>query len=197
MAVLYHPIAGLSFGLIYKDFTSARMKLDSQVKSDTGSGYFYAFHQDFDFKYPRFIGAGAAFRMWEIFTLSLQVNHIAYTEMDPDRNDNWVFEDAIEYHIGGEYVLFLGEEKDLMLPLRFGYYLEPSAQDFYKFQRDQNITGETAQDRAILAQKYGKDADQHHITVGFGFSRNEWSFDLTIDYCQRRFDIMFTPVLYF
>ena len=196
IGVLYRPVSGLSFGLVYKDFSSARMEFDSWTKID--QNYYYPFHNDFDFKYPRFIGAGFAMRIRDVFTISMQVNHIAYTQMDPDRTDNWVFEDAIEYHAGVEYLFFLGKKgEELILPLRFGYYLEPSAQDFYKFQRDQNITGETAQDRTILGQKYGKDADLHHITIGMGFSREQWSFDFALDICQRRFDVMFTPVLYF
>jgi|GEM_PF-6319245 len=188
-------LSRLSLGLVYKDFTTTRMVLqEGGAKNDTN--YLYGIHNDFDFKYPRFIGGGVALRIGEVFTISYQANFIAYSQMDYDPGDNWVFEDATEHHVGVEYVLFLGKEKNIAFPLRFGWYLEPSAQDFYKF-RNKPYPEWTDFDTEQMEKKYSKDPDQHHITLGTGFSRDQWSFDFTVDWCHRRIDIMFTPVLYF
>jgi len=206
--ILYRPIPELSFGLVYKDSIPTKCTLKSWFVGTGGDKYSnpladdatgYVTVDSINFKYPQFIGTGLAFRMRDVFTISTQVNHIAYSQMDYDPNDNWIFEDAIEYHIGAEYVFFLGKEKDILFPLRFGYYLEPSAQDFYKWKKNP-YSGSytwTADDTRKMTEKYGKDADQHHITFGTGFAREQWSFDFTVDYCERRIDIMFTPVFYF
>ena len=198
LGALWRPFNFLNIGGVYKTFNKERIKIQDWIKEQTkqkannwasGSEYtadrYYPIQDDFDWKLPTCASVGLAVRPTDLLTLSAQVDWIKYTDLDWDSSDEWIYNDALDIHFGAEYLIM---SQDLIIPIRVGYYRSDYDMDYY------NGTDE------YMRNKYGKPAPEHHITLGTGFSREQWSFDLNFDFSSSKtnsFSFTISPVFYF
>lgn len=104
------------------------------------------------------IGSGIALQLTEALTLAADV---LYNRWGGLRNEFPGYENGLEIHAGGEYIIV--DESKNYLYLRSGYYSSPS-----KYRKDSSVYY----------------ADKHHITVGIGYEifASRIRLDLYADY---------------
>jgi len=136
------------------------------------------------FTIPKVYGVGVSFSPTASFMVSVQYNHVTYSDLAPDQNSlgevltwgdyiylsDFVFDDADELHLGFEYVI-LGKTP---IALRFGGWYDPDHQLYYKeanrASAELDPTNQAALDEARkrIEIRFPGGDDQFHYTGGIG-----------------------------
>ncbi|MBI4543280.1 MAG: hypothetical protein HY705_09630, partial [Gemmatimonadetes bacterium] len=123
----------------FKPFASAGVLLRAGTQVTVGAAYH--FRPTFEIEeedptvdpeeipIPDSFGAGLSFRPRERLTLAASFTLNRYSELDTDDDDEFAFDDGVDAHVGGEYVLFLGATP---LALRAGVQRVASSAEFYE-----------------------------------------------------------------
>ena len=129
-----------------------------------------------DFTIPDAISIGTAFKPEDQMTLTIDLNHIQYTQTnqgaDPVRTDN-----VNEVHFGFEYVLLRQQKPEHPISFRLGSWLDPDHQPSFRGLPDEH-SGNRRRAAGFLQGK-----DEWHYSAGLGFVLGKrFQFDGAYDY---------------
>ena len=162
IGALWRPLKELSVGAVYRRGPRYNMRetLENGPTLGPGTRNF----TDFSLKVPDVYGVGAAIRPIDRLTISADVVRIRYSQMlqglnllvtvNPPRVADYKLDDATEFHVGAEYIMFLGT---IPIAARAGFYTNPDHRIRY--------TGPDVGQRLF----FPGGRDQYHGTAGLGF----------------------------
>ena len=176
----------LQFGLVYRrapkfSYDAARINPNSTV----------AFTKEVAFDAPDLFGIGATWRPMEAVTLSLDVNHIAYSDLTGGGvESNFVLNDAalgdslapleidngVEVRLGGEYTFTNFTNP---FSIRAGVWHDP--EHSIRFEGDPG-DGIDAIANAVL---FSIGESQMHYSAGFGWAFEKFQIDAAVDFSER------------
>jgi len=162
VSFLWNLAEKLNVGLVYRygpEFRTTKSRWE-----DTGAGvYELQYNLESELKIPDAYGLGLAYRFSPSFTAALDANYVEYSDLtdnfelepaSPQNGSDFEVDDAVEVHVGLEYVVDLETRP---LALRMGYFYRPDHRIKY--------VGPDATFREILKDR----GDHEHIfSVGFG-----------------------------
>ena len=182
LGLLVRPIESLTIGLVYKSKETAEIDLNDE---------------DLQYEIPTFVGIGLNYWITDKWHIAADVDYTEWSEFDDTVDYNkwvdigseeehlrWQREDVTRYHFGTEYLLYLFGEDALPLPLRAGYYYEPTNALEDKRPTD-NIDWDDDTE------------DAHHYTAGFGLLWERFQVDFAVDYSEIRTDFLVSAVYKF
>ena len=168
VGALSHPSKELSLGAVYR--RGPRYNVRGTVES--GPGFFPLLFTrliyDFSLKVPDVYGVGAAFRPLDRLTIAADAVRIQYSQLvdgfqlvfgtlptSPNlRPRDYKLDDATEFHVGAEYIMFL---RNVPVAARAGFFTDPDHRIRYR--------GPDVAYRLL----FPGGRDQYHGTAGLGF----------------------------
>lgn len=173
VGALWRPAKKFSLGAVFRRGPRYNMTQTTQpggVAIPFGSGFLPLFSpdqvSDFSLKVPDVYGVGAAFRPSDRLTISGDVIQIRYSQLldgfrfafpdagdAPLRRKDFTLDDAVEFHVGVEYIMFVGT---IPVAARAGFYTDPDHRIRY--------TGLDRGERLL----FPGGRDQYHATGGLG-----------------------------
>lgn len=160
VGALWHPMKDLGVGVVYR----RGPRYDTSETVNVPGGVTAIF--DFGFKVPDVVAAGVSYRFFERLTVAFEATYIQYSQLvdgfqvilgSTDKG-RYKLDDAIELHIGAEYVFFV---KDIPLAARAGFYTNPD----HKIRYTGPPTNADAVGERLL---YAGGKDRYHGTAGLG-----------------------------
>ncbi len=141
------------------------------------------------FRIPDVLGAGLAFRPGEAWLLSLDLDHVRYSELARSpvnllraaqvERGRFRIDDALEIHLGGEYQ---GLAARLPWTLRLGCWWEPDHKLRYEGSSD------------VLQTRFRPGEDEIHAALGAGLVIGRLQLDLAADWSRSVSTVSFSLV---
>ncbi len=171
--ILVRPIRNLRIGAILKyrpQFSVPHNLLITSFPADT------LLRETLNFNVPSSVGLGISYSPTDVLTFSFDVVGIRYSDLTQDfvttfggdfvSGADYTVDDAIEFHIGGEYVLLT---RAMGFVFRAGFYTEPDNK--IRFSGDplasSDPTGQFVRRTQIALFQAGE--TDYHYTFGAGF----------------------------
>jgi long-chain fatty acid transport protein len=169
VGALWRPVKNLALGAVYRrgprfDMTYEEVDIfrdfgGNVIDTDTATA-------PLSLKIPDVIAAGVSYRFFERLTVAFEASYIFYSQLVDDfqvvvgnsRPGRHRLDDAVELHIGAEYVFFV---KETPLAARAGFYTNPDHKIRY-VGAARNFSDVEA------SLRYKKGEDQYHVTGGLG-----------------------------
>ncbi len=151
LGVLWRATKGWSYGAVFK--SSQRVK---------------ALDGDIDTKLPETWGAGVAYHPNDNLRILADIDYINWSEFDNVTTDDYRRNDVTRFHLGGEYLFKLEEERAWFV--RAGYMREESNTLYYD--------GPMAFTRETLPEE----DDLDHVSFGLGLAAEEYQIDFAVDH---------------
>jgi long-subunit fatty acid transport protein len=121
-----------------------------------------------DTRLPYTAGVGVAYHPNDRLRLLADVDYIDWSAFDNLPEDQFVRNDVVRYHVGGEYLFCLEDERAWFL--RAGAMHENSNAIYYK--------GST---NTLLREGYPEQDDLNHLSIGLGVATEKYQIDLALD----------------
>lgn len=170
VGVLWRMTRHLHLGLVYK----SPQKLEGT----------YAGVVDVDTELPATLGAGVAILPNDRLRLLVDVDHIWWSEFDPNTTDDFERDNVWRVHAGGEFLA--GTWGKSSLYLRGGYLVEES--NAIAYQGSNPLFARLADGGETL----------HHVSAGIGWARPRYQLDVGADVDEEgSFDLIASAVWYF
>jgi len=118
---------------------------------------------------PETWGIGVAYHPNDKIRLLADIDYISWSDFDSISDDDFVRNDVTRFHLGGEYLLSVEDDKACLV--RAGYMLEESNALFYDGPQSN-----------LLTSGFPEEDDLHHITFGFGVAREKYQIDWAVDH---------------
>ena len=161
VGALWRPLKELSLGVVYR--RGPRYNMSETLSFGPAVNPTPARFFDFSLKVPDVYGLGVAIRPIDRLTISADVVRIRYSQMlnsfnlvfavSPPRASDYKLEDATEFHVGAEYIMFF---RTIPIGVRAGFYTNPDHRIRY--------TGPDIGERLL----FPGGRDQYHGTAGVG-----------------------------
>lgn len=175
-------------GAVYR--SDPEYSYSADLFDDTGSAA--GFPKDVGFHAPDVFGVGVAFRPNDKWTITLDADLVAYSNLTdniqsgfradddprvPAEVGQLKVDDATEIHVGTEYTFL-----DMKHPLnvRIGYWYDP--EHVVRFRGDPDIDVGNAVSNAVI---FSTGDDESHFTGGFGWAFEKFQIDLAFDVSPR------------
>ncbi|MCA9424998.1 MAG: outer membrane protein transport protein [Candidatus Omnitrophica bacterium] len=149
VGLLWRATEKWSFGSVYK----------SQQTVETS---------DFKTRLPQTFGVGAAYHPNDELRLLADVDYITWSDFDSAPGDDFHRDDVMRYHLGGEYLFRLEEDRAWFI--RGGYMREDSNALFYNGNNP------------ALMEAFAKEPDKDHLSIGLGLATEKYQIDWGIDH---------------
>jgi long-subunit fatty acid transport protein len=149
LGVLWRATKNWSFGSVYKS--------GQEVQGP-----------DFKTSLPQTIGAGAAYHPNDRVRILGDVDYITWADFDSTPTDDFHRDDVMRYHLGGEYLFCLEEERAWFV--RAGVMHEDSNSLFY----DGPLR--------VLQTGFPKESAKDHVSFGLGLAAEKYQIDLAVDH---------------
>jgi long-subunit fatty acid transport protein len=117
---------------------------------------------------PETVGMGVAYHPNDKIRVLADIDYINWSEFDGNPQDDFRRQDVTRYHLGGEYLLSVNDDRALFL--RGGYMREESNAFFY--------TGSNS----LLLDAFPEKDDRDHLTLGIGVAKEKYQIDLAVDH---------------
>lgn len=118
---------------------------------------------------PETFGVGVAYHPNDRLRVLADVDYITWSDFDADTSDDFIRNDVIRYHLGGEYLFCLEEERAWFV--RSGYMREDSNAFFYNGEPDR-----------YFSPGFPEEPDKDHVTFGLGVATDDYQIDIGIDH---------------
>ncbi len=169
--IFCRPFAPLSIGAVYKSSFKAdiKMKYSQTQKIQNNLTHYPSRDIDLNFEMPESYGIGVAYKFTDTFKMSFDIYKTRWSKyivIDSERNEysgitgelnkNAEVDDTIQLRTGSEW-LCINKNKQLSIPIRFGFFYDPIP--------DQ-----------------GSPIDVFGISTGTGYSTPRYAFDIFYQY---------------
>lgn len=118
---------------------------------------------------PQTFGIGAAYQPNDRVRVLIDVDHITWSDFDSRPSDAFVRDDVNRYHLGGEYLFCLEEERAWFV--RGGVMHEDSNALYYTDPRFPE-----------LLEGFPKEDPKNHLSFGVGLATEKYQIDLAVDH---------------
>jgi long-subunit fatty acid transport protein len=160
VGALWHPVRDMGVGIVYR--RGPRYDVEQRVTVTNGPSAVF----DLGFKVPDVSAIGISYRFFERLTVAFEATFIQYSQLTEHFQvpladsvaTKYKLDDAVELHLGAEYVFFV---KEMPFAARAGFFTNPDHKIKYKgAPRNAEEAGER------LLYTGGK--DRYHGTAGLG-----------------------------
>ncbi len=151
--ILWRATKNWSIGAVYKS--------SQEVKGEIRNGRVNT-------KLPETFGVGVAFHPNDEIRIVADVDYINWSSFDGDTGDLFRRNDVTRYHLGGEYLLSVNDDRAIFI--RSGYMREDSNSSYYYGSSD------------FRRQAFPQKDDLDHLTAGFGIAREKYQIDFAVDH---------------
>lgn len=149
LGVLWRASQKWSFGSVYKS---------GQVVETS----------DFKTSLPQTFGIGTAYHPNDRIRLLADVDYITWSDFDSVPSDTFKRSDVMRYHLGGEYLFCLEEERAWFV--RCGLMREDANAMFYDGPYN-----------PFLSPGFPQEDDRNHVSLGLGLATEKYQVDLAVD----------------
>jgi long-subunit fatty acid transport protein len=160
VGALWRPVRNLAIGAVHR--RGPRYDMSGTATFVGGDTVTFPF----GFKVPDVSAVGASYRFFDRLTIGFEATYVQYSQLV--KNFQAIFadsiatkyrvDDALELHLGGEYIFFVG---NIPLAVRAGFFTDPD--HTIRYTGGAHDTSEAGE--RVLYQR-GK--DHYHGTAGFG-----------------------------
>jgi hypothetical protein len=164
LGILWRATKNWSFGSVYKSPQAVAGK-------------------NFETQLPQTIGIGTAYHPNDKVRVLADVDYITWADFDPNPHDDYIRNDVIRMHLGGEYLIKLLE--DYAIFVRGGVMRENSNAFYY----DGPI--------ASLQRANPEEPDKNHVSVGLGLAAEGFQIDLAVDHVLTGSTILILSMIHY
>ena len=159
VGLLWRATKDWSFGAVFKSSQKVEGEFDNNTVIDT--------------KLPETAGIGVAYHPNDRVRLLADVDYINWSEFDGAPNDQFRRNDVTRFHLGGEYLLDVDDDRAWFL--RGGYMREESNSMYYN-----GVPGESFDE--FFEEAFPEKDDIDHLTLGLGLAKEKFQLDLAVDH---------------
>ena len=160
VGALWHPMRDMGVGLVYR--RGPRYDVEQRVTTTFGPSAVF----DLGFKVPDVSAIGISYRFFERLTVAFEATFVQYSQLTEHFQvpladsvaTQYKLDDAIELHLGAEYVFFI---KEIPFAARAGFFTNPDHK--IKYKGAARNASEAAE--GLL---YAGGKDRYHGTAGLG-----------------------------
>ncbi|NUN98336.1 MAG: outer membrane protein transport protein [Candidatus Omnitrophica bacterium] len=153
LGVLWRATKKWSFGAVYKS------------RQEVSNGVFTT-------HLPQTFGVGTAYHPNDRVRVLADVDHITWSDFDSNPSDPFVREDVTRYHLGGEYLFKLEEERAWFV--RGGLMREDSNALYYN--------GKEEFPSSVLLAAFPQQPERNHVSFGLGLATEKYQIDFAVDH---------------